>query len=136
MPGTIVESHRGASKDKDRLLNVAYFITNTGTIAGKYVKKNLWGPERGHLDGSGRDAHDVFDTPLGKVGMLVCWDLAFPEAFRELIAKGAKMVVVPSFWTLNDCSKEGLAVNPWAEGVFLDAVLTARAFENTCGEFL
>jgi|TARA_R110002003_G_scaffold44_15_gene3374 predicted amidohydrolase len=50
------------------------------------------GPERDHLTGSGRDVHEVFDTPIGKVGMLICWDLAFPEAFRELIANGAKIM--------------------------------------------
>lgn len=50
------------------------------------------GPERDHLSGSGRDIHEVFDTPIGKVGLLVCWDLAFPEAFRELIANGAKIM--------------------------------------------
>ncbi|KAH7139204.1 carbon-nitrogen hydrolase [Dendryphion nanum] len=132
VPGTIVELHRDAETNEDRLLNVAYFIDHDGEIAGKYVKKNLWGPEREHLTGSGRDVHDVFETPIGKVGMLICWDLAFPEAFRELIAKGAKMVIVPTFWTLNDCNKEGLAVNPSAEALFLDSVLTARAFENTC----
>jgi predicted amidohydrolase len=94
------------------------------------------GPEREHLTGSGRDIHEVFDTPLGKVGMLICWDLAFPEAFRELIAQGAKLIIVPTFWTLNDCSPAGLKLNPSAEALFLDSVLTARAFENTCGMFL
>lgn len=133
VPGTIVETHRGATKEEDRLLNVAYFISHTGSIIGKYVKKNLWGPEREHLTSSSHDMHEVFDTPIGKVGMLVCWDLAFPEAFRELIAQGAKMVIVPTFWMLNDCNKEGLARNPSAEALFLDSVLTARAFENTCG---
>jgi predicted amidohydrolase len=53
------------------------------------------GPERDHLTGSGRDVHEVFETPVGKVGLLICWDLAFPEAFRELIAAGAKIVYVP-----------------------------------------
>jgi predicted amidohydrolase len=42
VPGTIVESHRDADKDEDKLLNVAYFIDHEGNIAGKYVKKNLW----------------------------------------------------------------------------------------------
>jgi predicted amidohydrolase len=133
VPGTIVESHKGAEKEEDRLLNVCYFISHTGSILGKYVKKNLWGPERAHLTGSGRDVHEVFDTPVGKVGLLVCWDLAFPEAFRELIAQGAKLVIVPTFWTLKDCNEEGLKRNPSAESLFLDSVLTARAFENTCG---
>lgn len=55
------------------------------------------GPEREHLTSSGRDIHEVFDTPIGRVGMLVCWDLAFPEAFRELISQGAKIIIIPSF---------------------------------------
>jgi predicted amidohydrolase len=38
--------------------------------------------------------HEVFETPVGKVGLLICWDLAFPEAFRELIAAGAKIMYV------------------------------------------
>lgn len=92
VPGTIVESHRDATTEVDKLLNVCYFIDHEGNIAGKYVKKNLWGPERDHLTGSGRDVHEVFDTPIGKVGLLICWDLAFPEAFRELIANGAKIM--------------------------------------------
>ncbi len=36
--------------------------------------------------------------------MLICWDLAFPEAFRELIAKGAKIVIVPTFCTFTTLS--------------------------------
>ncbi|KAF2139334.1 uncharacterized protein K452DRAFT_289880 [Aplosporella prunicola CBS 121167] len=132
VPGTLVERHRDAEKEEDRLLNVAYFINQNGDIIGKYVKKNLWGPEREHLTGSGRDVHEVFDTSLGKVGLLVCWDLAFPEAFRELIANGARIIIVPTFWTLNDCSPKGLQYNPASEALFLDSILTARAFENTC----
>ncbi|KAF2473500.1 carbon-nitrogen hydrolase [Lindgomyces ingoldianus] len=135
VPGTIVESHQGEGEGEgegDRLLNVAYFIDGAGEVRGKYVKKNLWGPERDHLTGSGRDDHPVFDTPFGKVGMLICWDLAFPEAFRELIAQGAKIIIVPTFWTLKDCNEAGLALNPSSEVLFLDSILTARAFENTC----
>lgn len=76
--------------------------------------------------------HIAFDTPVGKVGLLICWDLAFPEAFRELIAGGAKTIIIPTFWTLSDCSPYGLSVNPRAEALFLESVLTARAYENTC----
>jgi predicted amidohydrolase len=134
VPGTILETHRDSPNAESRLLNVAYFINADGSIAGKYVKKNLWGPEREHLVSSGRDhRHEVFDTQLGKVGLLICWDLAFPEACRELVAQGAQMVVVPTFWRLSDCTERGLGWNPGAEGVFLDAVLTARACENGCG---
>ena len=39
----------------------------------------------------------MFDTPIGKVGLLICWDLAFPEAFRELVSRGAEIIVIPTF---------------------------------------
>lgn len=134
VPGTIVELH-DQNTPNERLLNVAYFIDTTGAISGEYVKKNLWGPiERQHLTSSTTGLHPAFDTPLGKVGMLVCWDLAFPEAFRELIMQGAKLIIIPTFWLLTDCSKEGLDINPTAESLFLDSMLTARCFENTCGK--
>ncbi|KAJ9649729.1 hypothetical protein H2199_000508 [Coniosporium tulheliwenetii] len=97
VPGSIGEYHPGEKEYESKLINVAYFIDNKGEIIGKYVKKNLWHPEREHLTSSGHDAHEVFDTPLGKVGMLICWDLAFPEAFRELISQGAKIIIIPTF---------------------------------------
>jgi len=64
--------------------------------------------------------------------MLICWDLAFPEAFRELITSGAKIIIIPTFWTHADCSNYGLEQNPMAEKLFLESTLTTRAFENTC----
>ncbi|CZT07561.1 related to NIT3 Nitrilase [Rhynchosporium agropyri] len=126
VPGTIVEKHG------PDLLNIAYFISSNGTILGRYQKKNLWHPERPHLTSSTHEPHMAFDTPLGKIGMLICWDLAFPEAFRELIAQGAKIIIVPTFWTLADCSEEGLKHNLLSEQLFLESVLVARTFENTC----
>lgn len=63
--------------------------------------------------------------------MLVCWDLAFPEAFRALIADGAQLILIPSFWLVSDLDEVGLALNPDSEKVFLDSVVVARAFENT-----
>jgi predicted amidohydrolase len=133
VPGTIIELHDEGTP-QERLLNVAYFISNTGEILHRYQKKNLWGSiERDHLTSSTHDPHVAFDTPLGKVGMLICWDLAFPEAFRELISQGAKLIVIPTFWTLSDCSKEGLAINPTSEALFLDSIMVSRCFENTCG---
>jgi predicted amidohydrolase len=126
VPGTIVEQHG------NDLLNVAYFISNTGSILSSYQKKNLWHPERPHLTSSAHTPHVAFDTPLGKVGLLICWDLAFPEAFRELIAGGAKIIIVPTFWTLSDCNEAGLRHNPLSEQLFLESTIVARTFENTC----
>jgi predicted amidohydrolase len=64
--------------------------------------------------------------------MLICWDLAFPEAFRELIAGGAKIIIIPTFWNLSDCTEEGLKHNPRSEALFLESTLVSRCFENTC----
>ena len=64
--------------------------------------------------------------------MLICWDLAFPEAFRELVAGGAKIIIIPTFWTLADCTSAGLAQNPLSEQLFLESTLVSRCFENTC----
>lgn len=83
---------------------------------------------------------------------MICWDLAFPEAFRELIADGADIVIIPTFCisphfsshlpflsilivtgTPNDTSPQALHHNPDSEALFLSSTLTSRCFENTCG---
>ncbi|KAL9625747.1 MAG: hypothetical protein Q9160_000067 [Pyrenula sp. 1 TL-2023] len=136
VPGTIVQSSPPSSSDTvddaEKLLNTSTFISSTGAILGDYTKKNLWHPERPHLSSGIDDPHSVIDTPLGLVGILICWDMAFPEAFRALVRQGTKIVIVPTFWMLTDCSEKGRRRNPRAEALFLESMLTARAFENTC----
>ncbi|EDP51086.1 hydrolase, carbon-nitrogen family, putative [Aspergillus fumigatus A1163] len=137
VPGSIVERHETEADGKEgfNLYNTAYFISNDGSILGSYQKKNIWHPERPHLTSSGEAPHEVFDTPIGKVGLLICWDLAFPEAFRELIASGAEVVIIPTFYhqgTRHDASPEALSYNPDSEALFLESTLTSRCFENTC----
>lgn len=99
VPGTIIEKHPGPNSTT-LFYNVAYFISNDGSILGSYRKKNIWHPERPHLTSSALEHHVAIDTPIGRVGMLICWDLAFPEAFRELIADGAQIVIVPTYCEL------------------------------------
>ncbi|KAE8368010.1 carbon-nitrogen hydrolase [Aspergillus caelatus] len=132
VPGSIAELHTDPTTGEEKLLNVAYFIDNTGEIRGRYEKKNLWIPEREFVDRGATDSgHVAFDTPLGKVGLLICWDLAFPEAFRELVMQGAKMVIVPAYWKLDDAGAVGRRWNPESERMFVDAAVVSRAFENT-----
>ena len=99
VPGTIIEKHEGPNQSTI-FYNTAYFISNDGSILGSYIKKNIWHPERPHLTSSGLDSHVAIDTPIGRVGMLICWDLAFPEAFRELIADGAEIIIIPTYCEL------------------------------------
>jgi predicted amidohydrolase len=115
------------------LVNISTFISYTGEILGSYTKTNLWHPERPHLTSSIHAAaagradeergsgpprpHDIIETPLGPIGIVVCWDIAFPEAFRELVRRGAKIIIAPTFWMATDCSEEGLAYNSEAEAL-------------------
>ena len=41
------------------------------------------------------------------------------------------MIIIPTFWTLADCSPAGLKWNPLSESLFLQATIVTRAFENT-----
>ncbi|CZS98446.1 related to carbon-nitrogen family hydrolase [Rhynchosporium graminicola] len=126
---TYLESYKILARE----LSISCFISSDGTVLGSYVKKNLWGPtEREFLSSGHPTLNQAFDTPLGKVGLLICWDLAFPEAWRELIAGGAKIIIVPTLWTRSGASAQGLKWNPSAPALFLDSVLTARTYENTC----
>jgi predicted amidohydrolase len=119
VPGTLIERHVATNKDgvdettveeQVRLYNVAYFISNDGQILGSYRKKNIWHPERPYLTSSGAEPHQVFNTPIGRVGMLICWDLGFPEAFRELIAQGAEVIIIPSYCKNFRFSKQPLSI--------------------------
>ena len=62
----------------------------------------------------------VFDTPMGKVGLAICYDIRFPELFRRLLDKGAEIFAVPSAFT---------AITGKAHW---DTLVRARAIENLC----
>lgn len=61
---------------------------------GRYRKTHLWDSEK-VLYEAGTEL-PVFDTPLGGIGVLVCYDAWFPEAARTLALKGAGVICVPS----------------------------------------
>ncbi|KYK55082.1 hypothetical protein DCS_07043 [Drechmeria coniospora] len=128
VPGTMLLETTGGGQG---LANVAYFIGPDGEVCARYQKKNLWHPERPHLIADTEAPHEPFDTPWGKMGLLVCWDLAFPEAFRELVIAGARLIIVPAFWLASD-GGDGVRVNQDSEKLFLESVCVARAYENTC----
>ena len=60
----------------------------------------------------------VLDTPLGKLGLAICYDIRFPELFRRLQLKGAEIIALPAAFTV----PTGLA--HW------DILVRARAIEN------
>jgi len=62
----------------------------------------------------------VVETPFGKLGLAICYDLRFPEMFRELLDKGMEILVIPSAFT------EITGRAHW------EPLLRARAIENQC----
>ncbi|MCW8919828.1 MAG: carbon-nitrogen hydrolase family protein [Gammaproteobacteria bacterium] len=62
----------------------------------------------------------VVDTPFGKLGMAVCYDLRFPGLFRSLVDQGAEIITIPSAFT---------AITGKAHW---EVLLRARAIENQC----
>ena len=62
----------------------------------------------------------VADTPLGRVGLAVCYDLRFPEQFRAMVEQGMTIAVLPAAFT----AATGKA--HW------ETLLRTRAIENQC----
>jgi nitrilase len=62
----------------------------------------------------------VVDTPFGKLGLAVCYDLRFPELFRDMLDRGMEVLAIPSAFT---------AITGKAHW---EALLRARAIENQC----
>ncbi len=86
-------------RDGSLLYNVAVLIGPDGRIIGVYRKVCL---PRGEVDGGltpGR-SFPVFETKLGKIGMMVCYDGFFPEPARELTKGGAEIIAWP-VWGCN-----------------------------------
>lgn len=113
------------------LENVSTYIDWNGEIVGRYKKRNLWWPEKDYLT-AGDEEHQVFETRFGKVGLLVCWDLAWPRAFEPLLLRGAEMIIAPTYWTGTDGGPEAMRHNPTSESDYLDVLVKARAWDNEC----
>lgn len=121
VPGSFIEG------DDADLYNTTYYIDKTGTIRGKYRKVNLWIPERDHITPGNQVP--VFQTAHGKVGLMICWDLIFPEVFRSMVRQGVEIVICPSYWCFEDASV-GLQHDAQSEIKLVNALCVARAFEN------
>jgi len=63
-------------------------------FVGKYRKIHLYGNEK-KLFKPGDLGFNIFETPIGKIGLLICFDYMFPEATRTLALKGADIVCYP-----------------------------------------
>ena len=121
VPGSIIE---GTGQG---WYNTAYYIDSAGVIRGTYRKNNLWHPERSYLTAG--ETVEVFETAYGRVGLMICWDLIFPEVFRSMVRQGVDLVICPSYWCFEDAGV-GIHYDSHAEVHAVNALCVARAFEN------
>ncbi len=80
--------------EDDRLYNVAYLCRRDGTIE-EQRKIHATPSEESEWKMSGGDALRVFDTDAGKIGILICYDVEFPELGRILAAEELQILFVP-----------------------------------------
>lgn len=103
----------------NKLYNVSYLCRRDGTYDAQYKlhvtpdESHYWGMRGGHK-------LKIFDTDIGKIGILICYDVEFPELARMLSDMDMKILFVP-FWT--DTKNAYLRVRLCSQ---------ARAIENEC----
>lgn len=118
--GTIYEK----SKKKDRVYDTAFLISKSGKVISIYRKIHLYDAlgfrESDKLE-PGNKITPPAKTTFGKLGMLICYDLRFPEISRILASSGSQILVIPSAWVQGPSKEEHwLALNK------------SRAIENGC----
>jgi predicted amidohydrolase len=113
--------------DEARIANRSYLISDDGSVAATYDKIHMFDatlPDGKVIRESSAyrpgDRAVVADTPWGRIGLTVCYDLRFPALFRALAQAGAQFISVPSSF------QRQTGKSHW------HALLRARAIENEC----
>lgn len=78
--------------------NSAAVVTHEGVVA-VYRKTHLWDREQA-IFVAGNEPPPVVDTPAGRLGILICYDLEFPEMPRSVALRGAEVIAVPTNWPI------------------------------------
>ncbi len=114
--------------DNFRIKNAGYkmalLIDRQGKIRGNYKKINLYD------DKAAKPGKKVFvyQTEFAKIGVAICWDLAFPDIFSKMKKAGAEIVFCPSYWCYENIAHE--KDHKKRELQLLKSLILSRAFEN------
>lgn len=116
------------SAEQARVYAACFVYDSTGQEIARYDKVHLFDANVNDAQGQYRESDtfapglkpQCFDSPWGKIGLAICYDLRFPEYFRRLAEQGCELVLVPAAFT-------------YATGrAHWDLLLKARAVENQC----
>jgi len=120
----IVGSFYEKSRKKDRVFDTSFVIDSSGKVISTYRKIHLYdalGFKESDKMTPGSKITKPVNTTLGKVGMMICYDLRFPEMSRSLAAAGSEILIAPSAWVKGNQKEEH-----WI------TINKARAIENGC----
>lgn len=84
------------------LYNTSVALDNAGKVVGLHRKFNLFGGETSSLTAGSGVTQGVFQTPLGKMGMLICADIYGSTSLNSQLASLVDVVLVSSYWTTSD----------------------------------
>lgn len=103
-------------QDGDKVYNTAR-VFQRGEELASYRKIHLFSPNVEHRHHEGGFEPCIVDTELGRLGVLICYDIRFPELPRHCFYEGVEVLVVPGQW-------------PEARSQHWRTLLRARAIEN------
>jgi deaminated glutathione amidase len=107
-----------------RVYDTALWIDAAGDLSAVYRKLHLYdalGFKESDKFLAGTELAQPFKSAIGVIGMMICYDLRFPELSRLLTLTGAEILVSPSGWVQGD-----MKVEHW------QTMVRARALENGC----
>lgn len=108
----------------DRVYDTSFLIDKNGKVVSKYRKIHLYdalGFKESNKLYAGSKIVKPIKTSIGKIGMMICYDLRFPEMSRTLVSAGSEILVVPSAWVKGEMKEEH-----WI------TINKTRAIENGC----
>ena len=105
----VIGSFYEKSRKKDRVYDTSFVVNESGRVISTYRKIHLYdalGFKESNKMVSGSKITKPVKTSLGKVGMMICYDLRFPEMARSLAVAGSEVLVVPSAWVKGNMKEE------------------------------
>jgi predicted amidohydrolase len=114
--------------DQKRAYNTTVFIDRSGQLVHSYRKTHLYDAFSYHESDTiipGDNQYKIVETEFGKIGLMVCYELRFPEIARQFALQGADILFVPAGWVAGSMKEDH-----W------QTLIRARAIENTmfvCG---
>ena len=106
-----------------RNYNCTLVVDSAGEIVSTYRKTHLYdafGYKESDTIKAGEKFFEPIDTPFGKMGLFVCYEVRFPEVARYQRSKGADIIIMPTAWVAGKL-----------KSLHFRTLITARAIENT-----